>query len=86
MTDIENLQEKIKKEQQIKAEMNKLLEPKAYERLMNVRISNEKTYFSVVALLLQYSKQVKKRLGDEELLEILQSLKNNYEPTFEIKR
>ncbi len=86
MGDVENLQEKIRKEQQIKAEMNKLLKPKAYERLMNVRISNEKSYFSVVALLLQYSKQVKKRLGDEELLEILQSLKNNYEPTFEIKR
>ncbi|MFA5382957.1 MAG: DNA-binding protein [Candidatus Micrarchaeia archaeon] len=87
MEDHNDLLEKVKKEQLIKMEMSKILEPKAYERLMNVRISNEKKYFSVVALLLQYSKQLNgKQLNDEELMKILQSFQNNYEPKFEVKR
>ncbi len=86
MLDKEKLQERLKKEQQIKAEMIKLLEPKAYERLMNVRIGNEKLYFSVVAMLLQHSNKIQKRLKEEDILNILQSLRNDYEPKFEIRR
>lgn len=86
MTDLEKLQEKIKKEQQIKAEMNKILEPKAYERLMNVRIGNEKLYFTTVALLLQNSSKLKRQLTEKEIIEVLQSLRNDYEPKFEIRR
>ncbi|MCC7552105.1 DNA-binding protein [Candidatus Micrarchaeota archaeon] len=86
MIDKEKLQEKIRKEQQIKVKINRILEPKAYERLMNVRLSNEKLYFSTVALLLQNINEIKKRLKEDEIIEILQSLRSNYEPKFEIKR
>lgn len=83
---LQQLQQKREQEGQIKVALMKVLEPKAYERMMNVRIANEDLYMRVSSALLQYSSQAQKKISDGELKELLIKLTRKKEGSIEIKR
>jgi programmed cell death protein 5 len=60
----------------------------AYERLMNVRLANPVLYDQVVTMLLylQQNGQIKGKVSDAQLKEILAKLTARKEPEIEIKR
>jgi DNA-binding TFAR19-related protein (PDSD5 family) len=60
-------------EEQMKAVLKHVLDGPAYERAMNVRLSNPELYQQLVSLLayLYQNKQLKEKLGDEQLKNLL---------------
>ncbi len=67
-------QKMILAERQRKDAMLRLLEPAAYERLMNVRISNTELYQQLVNLIISLAQQnrINGKLTEKQLLQILE--------------
>lgn len=74
-------------EQQKKEVMQKLLEPKAYERLMNIRVSNPELYDQLVNLVISLAQngRVSGKLTEEQLISILQKVTYKPESKIEFK-
>lgn len=74
-------------EQQKKELLRKLMEPAAYERLMNIRISNPELYQQLVDLIisLAQSQRLSGKLTETQLLSILQKVTARPETKIEFK-
>lgn len=72
-------------EQQKKEAIQKLLEPAAYTRLMNVRASNPELYTQLVDLIISLAQQQRfaGRLTEAQLIQILQKV--TYRPDTKIE-
>jgi len=75
-------------EAQLRAVLRVVLAPQAYERLMNVRISNPELYANVARLLvtLYSNKQLSGKVGEKELLSFLAKLTERREGGIHISR
>jgi DNA-binding TFAR19-related protein (PDSD5 family) len=62
-------------EERVRTALRMCLVPKAYDRLMNVRLANQELYSSAAQYALSLYKQVGRRLTDEELVSILMNLR-----------
>ena len=78
---------KAQMEQQKKELMKQFLEPDAYERLMNVRLSNPELYNQLVNLIvsLVQSNRIAGKLTEEQLKAILAKITFKREPKIEFK-
>lgn len=74
-------------EQQKKDVVKKLMDSAAYDRLMNIRLSNNELYSQLIDLIisLAQSGRIQGKLTEEQLLAILQKVTNRREPTLEFK-
>ena len=69
--------------------LKNLVEPKSYERLMNVRLANPELYDQLISLLayLFKSGQVKGKIGEAQVLQLLSKLSGGRrEPTITVSR
>lgn len=75
-------------EQQIRAYMRKILEPAAYERLMNVRVSNHDLYMQIVQVIINIvqSNSSVKRITEQQLMDLVGRMTSSHQPTIEFKR
>ena len=79
------------KEMQVENEkkdfVRRLMEPQAYERLMNVRVANRELYSQLLDLIitLARSNKINNRLTDNELRNLLAQLTTRPEPKIEFK-
>ncbi|MCX8202592.1 MAG: hypothetical protein N3G74_02200 [Candidatus Micrarchaeota archaeon] len=58
-------------ELQLKKALSVVLEEKAYERLMNVRLSNPELYLKVANAVIHYYQKIKRRVSERELITII---------------
>ena len=74
-------------EQQKKELMKQFLEAGAYERIMNIKVSNPELYEQLVNLIisLAQSNRLKGKMSDEQLRSILGRITYRKEPTIEFK-
>lgn len=77
----------MEREQQIKSLMRQLLEADAYERMMNIKISNNDLYMQLANLIVQLaqSNQVSGRISDKQLISLLGRLTYRPESKIEFK-
>ena len=80
------LQEQVALEAKMDAIARTYLEPNAYERLMNVKLSNKERYYQVINLISMYGPKMKRKLSDAELLNLLKNLTQRRETKIIIKR
>ena len=75
-------------EQQKKEMMKQLLAPKAYERLMNIRISNPELYNQIINVVvsLAQTNRLHGKMTEAQLLSILEKVTVRKEPTINFKR
>ncbi|MEM3399431.1 MAG: DNA-binding protein [Candidatus Micrarchaeia archaeon] len=85
---IERLQKEIAMEEQRKLILKSALEADAYERMMNVRIANPELYNQVVSLIayLIQSNQLRGKISNEKLLDLLSRVSTKKETRIEIRR
>ena len=74
-------------EQQKRAIVRRYLEPAAYERLMNVRVSNYELYAQLLDLIISIAQtnKLRGRITDKQLVELLAKLTARPEPKIEFK-
>ncbi|MGB9732329.1 MAG: DNA-binding protein [Candidatus Micrarchaeia archaeon] len=74
-------------EQQKREIVRKYLEPNAYERLMNVRVSNYELYAQLLDLIISMaqSNRLPGRITDKQLVDLLTKLTARPEPKIEFK-
>lgn len=80
----EDIEEKKKKlleaknaEEQLKATLRVVLDHAAYSRLTNIRLVNPQLYLTAAQYVISLFKQSGKRVGEENLLRILKTLKES---------
>lgn len=75
-------------EQQIRSYMRKLLDPAAYERLMNIRVSNHELYMQVVQVIINIvqSNSSVKRITEQQLINLAGKMTESHQPKIEFKR
>ncbi len=75
-------------EQQKKEILRKILEPGAYDRLSNIRLSNPELYSQLVNYLVALAQQNKlpRRITEQELLDMLRKITYKPETKLEYKR
>ena len=66
-------------ESTLKSSLRSILEPAAYERLMNVAHSNKSLYLVAGKQLLMISQRAGRKITEEELLMILRAIKEKTE-------
>lgn len=76
-----------KLEEQKKEIMRQFLDSKAYERMMNIRVSNHELYNQIVNMIISLvqSNRVNGKLTDAQLTSILSKITSKREPTIEFK-
>lgn len=74
-------------EAQKKEILRQFLEAKAYERIMNIRISNNELYNQLVNLVvsLAQSNRLTGKISEEQLRSIIEKITYKREPTIEFK-
>jgi len=83
------LQQAQEMESQKKSLLRSLVDAKAYERLMNVRLANPELYDQLVSLIayLYRGGQVKGKITEAQVLQLLTKLRGRErEPTITVKR
>ncbi len=75
-------------EEQRKDAARQFLEPAAYDRLMNIRISNQELYAQLVNLVLSLAQsgRLRGRMSEQQLKEFALRLTRKPEPRIEFKR
>ena len=75
------------REQQIRAILRQYLEPEAYERAMNISVSNSDLYMQIANLIVSLiqSNQVSGRITDQQFVSLLNRLTYKKEPKIEFK-
>ena len=66
--------ELLQKVELAKKQLSIILEPKAYERMMNIKNVNIERFLIVSQYLINLNKRVGRRIRDNELLTILQTM------------
>jgi len=84
---LEKAYRQLQQEQQIKELMHQLLDSNAYERLMNIKVSNKQLYMQLanIVLSLAQSQQIAGKLTDAQLVSILNKLTTKKESKIEFK-
>ncbi|ASI14205.1 PDCD5 family DNA-binding protein [Candidatus Mancarchaeum acidiphilum] len=84
---MEKLYRKAQEEEKIKSLMRQLLDPDAYERMMNIKASNGDLYMQFANLLIQLvqANQIKGRISDSQLRSLLERLTSRPDPKINIK-
>ncbi len=84
---LERLYRKAQEEEKIKSLMRQLLDPDAYERMMNIKASNEDLYMQFANLLIQLvqANQIKGKISDPQLKGLLERLTNRPDTKINIK-
>ncbi len=75
-------------EQQIRMYMQQILDARAYERLMNVRVSNRELYMQVAQLLVnaaQSNRSIRK-INESQLIDLIDRITNRRDTKIEFKR
>jgi len=74
-------------EQQKKEIMRQFLDAKAYERLMNIRISNYELYNQLVGMVVSLAQgnRISSKITEEHLMSIVQRMTYKKESTIEFK-
>jgi DNA-binding TFAR19-related protein (PDSD5 family) len=74
-------------EQQKKDVLKKIMEQAAYDRLMNIRLSNYELYSQIVDLIISLAQngRINGMLTEQQLISILQKVTFKKEPTVEFK-
>lgn len=76
-------------DQQKRELMRQFLEPAAYERLMNIRLTNADLYEQLVALIVQLAQggrvSASMKMTEEQFKSILEKVTYRKEPTIEFK-
>ncbi len=74
-------------EMQKKEIAKNLLDDKAYERLMNIRVSNQDLYNQVISILISLAQQQKVagKVTERQLIALLERMTAKREPTIEYK-
>ena len=74
-------------EEQKKEIVKRLLEPDAYERLMNIRASNRQLWSELMDLIisLAQSNRISGRMTDKQFVAVLGKVNNRPEPTLTFK-
>ncbi len=77
----------LEEEQSLLSIVRKYLTPKAYERLMNVKLANYELYKTVLNILVAniQANRLNRMLSEDELKEILLKLSSRPEPKIEFK-
>lgn len=75
--------EQIQREAQLREMLRKILDAKAFERLMNVRIANRELYLQLAQLLVYAYQQgqLPAKVSEQELLSLLNRMKSGEKPT-----
>ncbi len=75
------------REQQLKSVLRQLLEPDAYERIINISISNKDLYMQLANLIvsLAQSNQINGRLTEQQLISLLNRLTARKDSKIEFK-
>lgn len=68
----------MQKEAQLREMLRKLLDPQAFERLMNIRISSREMYLQIAQLLIYASQQgqLRGQLNERDLISIINKIKS----------
>lgn len=73
-------------ERRLRVALMRVLDGKAYERLMNVRIANPELYARIANALLSAYQRLGRKITEKELLTILSKLTERKESGIEIRR
>jgi programmed cell death protein 5 len=78
---------KAQMDQQKKELMRQLLDPKAYERLLNIKLSNQDLYDQLVGLIISLAQnnRLQGKMTEEQLKGVLEKVTYRKEPTIEFK-
>lgn len=79
MGEQQQLAEARKAEEQLKATLRMMLDVAAYDRITNVKLANQQLFLVTAQNILTIYKRIGRKISDEELLQILQQLKNRTE-------
>ncbi len=85
---LSQLQKQEEYEAQVRMVLRKFLTDDAYERMMNVRISNKQLYFGAAGAIAQAASagQVQGKISGERLKSLLAGMMERHETTLEIKK
>ena len=74
-------------EQQKKDVLKQLLEARAYERMMNIRISSPELYSQMVSIIISLAQtnRISGKMSEAQLLSLLDKVTYRKEPTIEFK-
>lgn len=77
----------MQEEQQRKDVMRQLLDPKAYERLMNIRISNQELYNQMVNIIISLAQtnRINGKMSDAQLVSILDKVTVRKDTTIQFR-
>jgi len=85
-TRIQEMQRAQLADRRLRAMLAQILEGKAFERFMNVRISNPELYANVSNALVYAYKKVRRRITEDELLAMLSASTERREGSISVKR
>lgn len=85
---LSQMQKQEEYEAQVRMVLRKFLTDDAYERMMNVCISNKQLYFGAAAAIAQAASagKLQGKISGERLKSLLASMTERHEPTLEIKK
>lgn len=84
--EIEETQKAMQIDAQVKGVLARILESPAYDRLMNVKMSNQELYAKAVNSLVYMYKKLGRRITDKELLTLLSASVERRTGSIEIRR
>jgi len=75
-------------EERKKEVLRRFFDDAAFERLMNIRLSNKELYDQMVNLVVQWAQtnRISGKISESQLMRIIQSVTSRREPTIEFKR
>lgn len=83
----EEMKERLKAEEQVRATLRLILDEDAYARLANVKLANPELYAKAVQGCVAIYQRIGRKLGDKEMLLVLRRLKGNVdEPKIKFER
>jgi|ACVJ01.1.fsa_nt_gi Double-stranded DNA-binding domain. len=85
--ELNRMYKEMEQERQIRQLMHQLLEPSAYERLMNIKVSNNELYMQLVNMIvtLVQSNQIMGKVSERNLLALLSKINRRPETHIEFK-
>lgn len=78
---LEEMQKNAQLEEQLRAALRSILDDPAYDRMMNVKVSNPELYLGAAQGCVSVSHRLGRKLGDNEVLLILRRLKGGDKET-----
>lgn len=78
---LDELQKRAQMDEQVKSALRTVLDTKAYERMMNVNISNHELYLNAAQNCVNVFSRINRKINEKEVLFILRRLKGEEEET-----